>query len=411
MRQAEITRTTTETAITVTMALDGTGTHRMATGVGFFDHMLDQLARHSMIDMTVSAKGDLHIDDHHTVEDCGIALGQALARALGDKRGHPPLRRLSRCRWTTRRCVRRSTFPVGRSSCGTSLSRPPKIGSFDTELVREFFQALSTHGGITLHVDLLHGLNSHHIAEAAFKAVARALARGGRGRSRARRDASLDQGRVVRPDRPCRLRKRQPALRRKGVSAHGARNRRRRGDRQRAARGRRPRRPHRAAGRRRLSGLPPLRSWPVAGCPRPWTRRCAQAAGPSWASASACSCWPRAGHEYGETPGLGWIAGEVVRIAPADPRLKVPHMGWNDLVIDRPHPVLDGARDGRSRLFRAFLPHCGRNPAQRLAHVRLWRPRHRHRRARDNVIGTQFHPEKSQAAGLRLIANFLHWRP
>jgi imidazoleglycerol-phosphate dehydratase len=174
MRLAEITRTTNETAITVSVALDGTGTHDMVTGVGFFDHMLDQLARHSMIDMAVRARGDLHIDDHHTVEDCGIALGQAIGKALGDKRG---IRRYGEC-----------TLPMDDAQvrCALDLSARPflvwnvafptsKIGTFDTELVREFFQALATHGGITLHVDLMHGINSHHIAEAAFKAVARAL--------------------------------------------------------------------------------------------------------------------------------------------------------------------------------------------------------------------------------------------
>ena len=174
MRQAEITRTTNETAITVAINLDGTGKSACHTGVGFFDHMLDQLARHALIDITLTAKGDLHIDDHHTVEDCGIALGQALARALGDKRG---IRRYGHFRLA---------MDDTQVACALDLSgRPylvwnvaftaPKIGSFDTELVREFFQALSTHGGITLHVDLIHGLNSHHIAEAAFKAVARAL--------------------------------------------------------------------------------------------------------------------------------------------------------------------------------------------------------------------------------------------
>ncbi len=174
MRQAEITRTTAETAITVQVNLDGTGRRQMATGVGFFDHMLDQLARHSLIDMAVSAKGDLHIDDHHTVEDCGIALGQALARALDDKRG---IRRYGDVRLA---------MDDAQVACALDLSGRPylvwnvgfptaKIGSFDTELVREFFQALATHGGITLHVDLIHGINSHHIAEAAFKAVARAL--------------------------------------------------------------------------------------------------------------------------------------------------------------------------------------------------------------------------------------------
>ncbi len=174
MRSAEITRKTNETVIAVTVRLDGTGQSDCKTGVGFFDHMLDQLARHSLIDISLAATGDLHIDDHHTVEDCGIALGQALTRALGDKRG---IRRYGDCRLA---------MDDAQLICALDLSGRPylvwnvdfptaKIGSFDTELVREFFQALATHGGITLHVDKIHGLNSHHIAEAAFKSVARAL--------------------------------------------------------------------------------------------------------------------------------------------------------------------------------------------------------------------------------------------
>ena len=174
MRDATVTRTTSETAISVSISLDGTGSAKISTGVGFFDHMLDQLAKHSLIDMTITAKGDLHIDDHHTVEDVGIALGQALSKALGDKKG---IRRYGHFRLA---------MDDSQVACALDLSARPfliwnlpfptaKIGTFDTELVREFFQALATHGGITLHVDLIHGVNSHHIAEAAFKAVARSL--------------------------------------------------------------------------------------------------------------------------------------------------------------------------------------------------------------------------------------------
>lgn len=174
MRTASITRTTAETNISVEINLDGTGSYDNQTGVGFFDHMLDQLARHALIDMVVRCEGDLHIDDHHTVEDVGIALGQALTAAMGDKRG---IVRYGAC-----------LLPMDDAlvRCALDLSARPflvwnvelptqKIGTFDTELVREFFQAFSTHGGITLHVDQLHGVNSHHIAEAAFKAVARSL--------------------------------------------------------------------------------------------------------------------------------------------------------------------------------------------------------------------------------------------
>ncbi len=174
MRSATITRTTAETDITVTVDLDGTGQYDNATGVGFFDHMLDQLARHALIDMTVRAVGDLHIDDHHTVEDTGIALGQAIARALGDKRG---IRRYGACHLPMDDALVRAALDLsGRPYLVWGVDFPTaKIGTFDTELVREFFQALATHGGITLHVDRLAGINSHHIAEAAFKAVARAL--------------------------------------------------------------------------------------------------------------------------------------------------------------------------------------------------------------------------------------------
>ncbi|WP_170340873.1 imidazoleglycerol-phosphate dehydratase HisB [Ruegeria arenilitoris] len=174
MRTASISRKTAETAITVEVNLDGTGTYDNQTGVGFFDHMLDQLARHSLIDMTIRAKGDYHIDDHHTVEDTGIALGQALTQALGDKKG---IRRYGECHLPMDDAQVRCALDLsGRPFLVWKVDLPtPKIGSFDTELVREFFQALATHGGITLHIDQLHGFNSHHIAEAAFKAVARAL--------------------------------------------------------------------------------------------------------------------------------------------------------------------------------------------------------------------------------------------
>jgi imidazoleglycerol-phosphate dehydratase len=174
MRKAEVSRKTTETDVSVAVNLDGTGRYEVKTGVGFFDHMLEQLARHSLIDLKVEAKGDLHIDDHHTVEDVGIALGQALARALGDKAG---IRRYGHFRLAMDDAQVASALDLSaRPYLIWNLPFPtPKIGAFDTELVREFFQALSTHGGITLHVDMIHGVNSHHIAEACFKAVARAL--------------------------------------------------------------------------------------------------------------------------------------------------------------------------------------------------------------------------------------------
>jgi imidazoleglycerol-phosphate dehydratase len=174
MRSANITRKTAETDISVKIDLDGTGTYDNRTGVGFFDHMLDQLARHALIDMEIRCEGDLHIDDHHTVEDVGIALGQALTQAVGDKKG---IRRYGACLLPMDDALLRAALDIsGRPYMVWNVDMPTaQIKTFDTELVREFFQAFSTHGGLTLHVDALHGINSHHIAEAAFKSVARAL--------------------------------------------------------------------------------------------------------------------------------------------------------------------------------------------------------------------------------------------
>jgi imidazoleglycerol-phosphate dehydratase len=174
MRSATITRKTAETDISVEINLDGTGQYDNATGVGFFDHMLDQLARHALIDMTIRCSGDTHIDDHHTVEDVGIALGQALSEAVGDKRG---IRRYGSCLLPMDDALVCAALDIsGRPYLVWQVDMPTaQIKTFDTELVREFFQAFSTHGGLTLHVEALNGVNSHHIAEAAFKAVARAL--------------------------------------------------------------------------------------------------------------------------------------------------------------------------------------------------------------------------------------------
>ncbi|PZN49286.1 MAG: imidazoleglycerol-phosphate dehydratase HisB [Proteobacteria bacterium] len=173
-RSAEVTRATRETEISVSVHVDGTGKSDIATGVGFFDHMLDQLCRHSLIDMTVRAKGDLHIDDHHTVEDTGIALGQALARALGERRG---IMRYASVELAMDETLTAAAVDVsGRPFLVWNVTfSSPKIGAFDTELVREFFQALAQHSGITLHVNNRYGANNHHIAESCFKAVARAL--------------------------------------------------------------------------------------------------------------------------------------------------------------------------------------------------------------------------------------------
>ncbi|MBU8544499.1 MULTISPECIES: imidazoleglycerol-phosphate dehydratase HisB [Roseomonadaceae] len=173
-RQATLARATSETDIRLTLDLDGRGSADVATGVGFFDHMLTALARHGLLDLTVAAKGDLHIDDHHTVEDVGIVLGQALRQALGDKRG---IRRYGQCLLPMDEALAEAAIDIsGRPFLAWSVPfQRPKIGTFDTELVEEFFRAFAFNAGITLHVTLKAGSNAHHVAEACFKAVARAL--------------------------------------------------------------------------------------------------------------------------------------------------------------------------------------------------------------------------------------------
>ncbi len=174
MRSAEVQRNTLETQIRVRLDLDGSGKSKLATGVGFFDHMLDQIARHGLIDLDIEAKGDLHIDAHHTVEDVGIALGQALAKALGDKKG---LRRYGHAYVPLDEALARVVVDLsGRP--GLVFDVPftrPLIGEFDVDLVREFFQGLVNHAAATVHIDCLRGDNSHHQAETVFKAFGRAL--------------------------------------------------------------------------------------------------------------------------------------------------------------------------------------------------------------------------------------------
>jgi imidazoleglycerol-phosphate dehydratase len=174
MRTATVTRDTNETAIEVTVALDGTGKGAIVTGIGFFDHMLEQLSRHSLIDISVKAVGDLHIDDHHTVEDTGIALGQAIRLALGDRAG---ITRYADALLPMDETLSRAAIDVsGRPFLVFKAEFPrEKIGTFDTELVREFFQAFAMNAGITLHIETVYGANAHHIAESIFKGVARAL--------------------------------------------------------------------------------------------------------------------------------------------------------------------------------------------------------------------------------------------
>ena len=174
MRQAEISRDTLETKIRVKVDLDGSGKSQLNTGIGFFDHMLDQIARHGLIDLDIDAKGDLHIDGHHTVEDVGITLGQAVAKAVGDKKG---IRRYGHAYVPLDEALSRVVIDFsGRP--GLTMHVPftaGSIGGFDTQLTFEFFQGFVNHAGVTLHIDNLRGVNAHHQCETVFKAFARAL--------------------------------------------------------------------------------------------------------------------------------------------------------------------------------------------------------------------------------------------
>jgi len=174
MRRATIKRKTKETDISVTVDLDGAGKAVIATGIGFFDHMLEQIARHSLADVTIRAKGDLHIDQHHTVEDVGIALGQAIRQALGDMKG---ITRYADVHLPMDEAMTRAAIDI--SGRPYLVWKVPftriKVGEMETELFREFFQAFAQNAGITLHIETLYGRNNHHIAETCFKAVARAL--------------------------------------------------------------------------------------------------------------------------------------------------------------------------------------------------------------------------------------------
>jgi imidazoleglycerol-phosphate dehydratase len=173
-RVADVQRNTSETQIRVRINLDGTGAAQLSTGIGFFDHMLDQIARHGLIDLAIDAKGDLHIDGHHTVEDVGITLGQAFAKAVGDKKG---IRRYGHAYVPLDEALSRVVIDFsGRP--GLHMRVPFKsgmVGAFDTQLAFEFFQGFVNHAGVTLHIDNLHGENAHHQAETVFKAFARAL--------------------------------------------------------------------------------------------------------------------------------------------------------------------------------------------------------------------------------------------
>ena len=528
----------------------------MSTGIGFLDHMLEQLSRHSLIDLEVKAKGDLHIDFHHTTEDFGIVIGEAVNKALGERKGI--VRYGSRCRPSTRRWrAWSSTARTGRTSIWKVNFSRPKLGDMDTELFKEWFQAFAQAAGLTLHVETLYGENNHHIVETLLQGSGPGAAPGDRDRPaqakasfpRPRaRSRSEPQGRVMRVytvHMPRRLRRASASRSRDivlvkegfswpafffsvawalwcrlwlvasaGSSAHRGGGRRGAGRRLGAdpvtqaaislalrlviglvgndlkrwtlwrrgyvegdvvtgeggdaaerrffdrhpeiGRGARPvivaivdygsgnlrsaakaferavgeagldadvevtadpadilaRRPHRAARRRRLrrlpAGLAPSRGWSRRSAARSWSR-----AGRSSASASACSCWPTCGREHGDHAGLGWIPGEVTRIAPSDPALKIPHMGWNELVVSRPdHPLLGRHRRPAPTPISSTPTVSSARVRRRARPGRLRRAGRRRSSARDNIVGMQFHPEKSQARRPASHRQFPRsWRP
>ncbi|MCZ6721901.1 MAG: imidazoleglycerol-phosphate dehydratase HisB [Alphaproteobacteria bacterium] len=174
MRRAKAERTTKETRIEAEVNLDGTGTYDVASGIGFLDHMLEQLSRHSLIDLTLRAKGDLHIDFHHTTEDTGIVIGEAVSKALGDRRG---IRRFASAVIPMDETLTRVALDLGNRPYliwRVGFSKP-KLGEMDTELFKEWFQAFAQHAGVTLHVENLYGENNHHIVESCYKGLARSL--------------------------------------------------------------------------------------------------------------------------------------------------------------------------------------------------------------------------------------------
>src|SRR5436190_1349157 len=222
-RSAAVTRKTKETEVHVTLDLDGAGRAAPATGIGFFDHMLEALARHALYDLQVRATGDLHVDQHHTVEDVGIVLGQALSQALGERRG---IRRYGDATVPLDDALARVVVDVSGRPYLAYHADPPtwqKLGDYDVALTPEFFRALATHGGLTLHVDLLRGQNAHHVVEAVFKAAARAL---GEATPRRNRSERGDHGRGQERPPGARHLPRAPALPREqrgGARRSGAR--------------------------------------------------------------------------------------------------------------------------------------------------------------------------------------------
>ena len=416
MRKGAIIRKTNETSIEVGLDLDGSGVADVTTGIGFFDHMLDQLARHSLIDIKIRAEGDRHIDDHHTVEDVGIALGHALAKALGEKRG---LTRYADCLLPMDETLTRVALDVsGRPFLVFRTEFPTeKIGAFDTELVREFFQAFAGNAGLTLHIETLYGSNSHHIAESCFQGGCSRASRRDCDRFASSRARAVDQG---------------SALGRHAMSVaivdygsgnlHSARKAFERAARE-AGLSREVKvtaKPEDVLAadhvvlpgvgafadcRRGLDG--------VSGMVEALDEAVRQRGRPFLGICVGAQLMATRGLEHETVAGLDWIAGDVAAIKPSDPGLKIPHMGWNTLDVRRSHALLEGVSTGETGLH-AYFVHSYQlyadDSGDLVATAEYGGPVTA-MIAHDNIAGTQFHPEKSQMLGLRLIANFLKWRP
>ena len=386
MRKGAVARQTKETSIEASLDLDGSGASDISTGVGFFDHMLDQLARHSLIDMKIRAAGDRHIDDHHTVEDVGIALGQAFAKALGDKKG---LTRYADCLLPMDETLTRVAVDVsGRPFLVFRTEFPTeRIGTFDVQLVCEFFQAFAGNAGLTLHIETLYGLNSHHIAESCFKGVARALKAAVAIDSAAGGACAVDKGRAV-----------TVALIDYGSgNLHSAQKAFERAAREAglACKINVTSRPEDVLAAERVV-LPGVGAFAdcrrgldrVTGMVEALEESVRRRGKPFFGICVGAQLLASRGLEHEVVTGLDWISGDVAPIRPSDPMLKIPHMGWNTLDVKRAPPAARRDRDRTGRVARLFRPllsalcrQCRRCGSDR----RLWRAADGDRRARQRL--------------------------
>jgi imidazole glycerol phosphate synthase glutamine amidotransferase subunit len=418
-RTASINRDTLETQIRVSVNVDGTGIAKVASGVPFLDHMLDQIARHGLVDLEVEARGDLHIDAHHTVEDIGISIGQALAKALGDKKG---LRRYGHAYVPLDEALSRVVVDFsGRPGLVFNVDfTRARIGDFDVDLVREFFQGLVNHALLTLHVDCLRGMNAHHQAETVFKAFGRALRMAAERDERAAGAIPSTKGvlyvfvlkryfihyfrmKVVIVDYGMgNLRSVAKAIEKVAPDAE-------------------VRISNEASEIRSADRIVVPGQGAMHDCMREFL-----ACGLREVVHEAAATKPFLGicvgmqmlfdhSQEGDTAGLGIVPGHVKRfedgiLGPDGNRLKVPHMGWNRVDQAGDHPLWKGIESG-SRFYFVHSYYCA--PAEQAATAATtdYGVCFTSAVARANIFSVQFHPEKSTTAGLKLLENFVNWQP